>query len=629
MTESALSGYSLSVVSIWYNQSHYLESFIASLCHQTFQDFDVVFVDDGSSDGLSEAIDEHCLDVSFNWVYVRRPDSGFRLNTCRNYGLSLASGNGVVFLDGDMLPHGNLLLRHATNLEGGADCSVGSRIRRAEAGVASDERFHIFLHELWRPKPYLYAFGCNLGVGRDFVGRHGIRFDERYDGKYGMDDVDFAYQVFAHGGVFKFDLYAKARHLPVDYPSLRKFDDSVSNYDKFRKNRGESGIIQAGSVFFEHKYSADLYRKVLGSEANMGDEQRSIVIGRVACRGEEQLVKVGYGDPVVVIAEAGLNHNGEFELAKRMIELAAVAGATCVKFQKRDVDQMATRLVYETTKSPIPELGETYREVREQHELTLEEFRQLKGLAESLGLIFMVTPFDMQSVEFCEELGVCCYKIASHSLTDLPTVRKVASLRKPLFLSTGMSTLEEIDAAVKAIREYHSDMVLLHCVSSYPHSDEDTNLNIMNFLRDRYGCLVGYSGHDEGTTVTVAAVVKGALAVERHFTMDKKLPGFDHSLSLSPQELFTLCSDIRRVEKAMGTTEKKVLVSERLARDSYRRSLVTAVSLRMGHVFTEDDLTVKEPGTGISPVDIEKVIGAKLLLDLDADVTLEWRHIDQ
>lgn len=337
--------------------------------------------------------------------------------------------------------------------------------------------------------------------------------------------------------------------------------------------------------------------------------------------------EVGCGQPTFIIAEAGLNHNGSFEIAKKMVELAAASGADCVKFQKRDVDQMATKEVYGTTPTPLPELGKTYREVRERHELTLEEFTRLKQMAERLGLIFMITPFDLQSVEFCEKLDVSCYKIASHSLTDIPTVRKIASLKKPIFLSTGMSTTDEVDIAVRTIRRYHNDLVLMHCVSSYPQKGEDTNFNMIDYLRDRYQCMVGYSGHENGTIISAASVLKKAVAVERHFTLDKKMPGFDHSFSLSPQELRTLCQDIRTLEGALGIKEKKVLASEKRARNAYRRSLVTVKPLQKGHILSELDLTVKEPGTGIPPYEIEHVVGSRLAVDLDGDVTLEQDHL--
>jgi sialic acid synthase SpsE/glycosyltransferase involved in cell wall biosynthesis len=614
----------ISVVSIWYNQAHYLENFINALSDQTFKDFEVIFVDDGSSDNIEKMINSYCKDVFFDWVYIKRPDKGFTLNTSRNYGLSASRAEKVLFLDGDMLPSNKMIERHYNNLARGANCSVGGRIRTSHLGVSSDERYHIFIQQNWKEKPYLYAFGCNLAIDKVFLSKNNISFDESYNGKYGLDDIDFAYRCYKAGAIFIYDLHASATHLPDDYPNISKLSQSMQNFEKFKKYHFVTGIIQSGPVFFEHKYNADLYRKIIGGE-EMINQEIKIKIGH---QGKQKLTReIGYGQPTFIIAEAGLSHNGSFELAKKMVELAAVSGADCVKFQKRDVDQMATKYVYKNTPTPIPELGETYREVREKHELTLEQFEELKQLSEGLGLFFMITPFDLQSVEFCEKLKVVCYKIASHSLTDIPTVKKIASLKKPIFLSTGMSTPEEIDIAVKTIREHHNQFVLMHCVSSYPHRDEDTNLNMIDYLRDRYKCLVGYSGHEDGTVITVAAVLKNAAAVERHFTLDKKMPGFDHSLSLSPQELFTLCQDIRRAEKALGIPEKRVLVSEMVARNAYRRSLVTVKSLKKGHILSESDFTVKEPGTGIPPYKIEQVVGRKLLVDLDGDVTLEWSHL--
>jgi len=616
----------LSVISIWYNQASYLESFVDALTIQTMQDFEAIFVDDGSSDDLERKISLACKNAPFKWLYLKRPDIGFTLNTCRNYGLRVSKGKYALLLDGDMVPSEKLIERHYNNLKAGANFSVGSRIRTPHLGLSSDERYDIFMHGSWKAKPYLYAFGCNLAIDRCFLDKHNILFDESYNGKYGMDDIDFAYRCYKARAVFIYDVHASAVHIPDDHPSMNKLSQSMHNYEKFRKYHFVGGIIQSGPVFFEHKYNAQLYQKIIGGE-KMRNQDMKI---KITSQENKKLTKeVGSGLPTFIIAEAGLNHNGDFEIAKKMVELAAVSGADCVKFQKRDVGQMATRHIYDTTPTPLPELGETYREVRERHELSFEEFKELKKIAESLGLIFMITPFDLQSVEICEKLKVDCYKIASHSMTDLPTLRKVASLRKPLFVSTGMSTPEEIDIAVKNISEYHNNFVLMHCVSSYPQKDEDTHLNMIDYLRDRYKCLVGYSGHEEGIVITEAAVLKRAVAVERHFTLDKRMPGFDHKLSLSPQEIFSMCQDIRRIEKSLGIPEKKVLVSEMAARNAYRRSLVTAKPLRKGHSLVESDLTVKEPGTGIAPYKLAEVLGKKLNVDLGNDTTLEWAHLEK
>lgn len=615
----------VSVVSVWYNQARYVEEFVESLEHQTLTDLEAVFVDAGSSDGLHELLVPLCERVTFNCVYLRRPDRGFSLNTSRNYGLDASRGHCVLFMDGDMLPSRQLLERHRRNMLEGAHCSVGSRIRAPHLGISSDERYHVFQDGRWEEKPFLYAFGCNLAFDRRFLDDHALRFDESYDGHYGLDDIDMAYRCHKAGAVFRYDAYASAVHVPVDHPDVGKLDQCLTNFRKFRKYHFVTGIVQSGPVFFEHKYNADLYRRLLGGDVPMATNVIRIPAPRA---GEGPGYKeIGTGKPTFIIAEAGLNHNGSIEIARKMVELAALAGADCVKFQKRDVDQMATRHIYDTTPTPIPELGATYREVRERHELTLEQLAELKAMAERLGLIFMITPFDLQSVEICERLGVACYKIASHSMTDLPTVRRVAALKKPLFISTGMSTPEEVDLAVKTIREYHDSFVVMHCVSSYPQRDEDTNLSLLDYLRDRYTCLVGYSGHEEDTIITAGSVLKNAVAVERHFTLDKKMPGFDHTLSLDPPELFALCQQVRRLEKAIGIPEKRVLACEARAREAYRRSLVTVASFPEGHVLAERDVTVKEPGTGIAPYLIEKVVGRALARPVEADVTLEWSYL--
>lgn len=617
----------LSVVSLWYNQAAFLPRFVAALRAQTFQDFEAVFVDNGSAEPLEGAVAEACRGAAFEWRYVQREAQPFALNSGRNCGLAMARADRVLFMDGDMLPLKQLLERHVRNLTQGATCSVGSRIRAPYLGVASDERYHIFTQGRWREKPFLYAFGCNLAVDKYFLDRHRLRFDESYDGQYGLDDIDFAYRCHKAGAVFWYDVYAAAMHVPVDHPDLKKLSQSLESHQKFHKYHFVTGIVQSGPVFFEHRYNAELYRQLLGGGTAMGADTIKITVRQQQGADNAIIKEIGRGRPTFIIAEAGLNHNGSFELAKKMVEVAALAGADCVKFQKRDVDQMATKTVYDNTPTPVPELGETYREVRERHELSVEELKELKRLAERLGLLFMITPFDQQSVDVCEEVGQTCYKIASHSMTDLPTLRKVAALKKPLFISTGMSTQEEVDIAVKTIREYHDQFVLMHCVSSYPQKSEDSNLNLVDYLWGRYQCLVGYSGHEQGTIITAAAVLKGVAAVERHFTLDKGMPGFDHWFSLSPQELFEICQQIRTLEKALGTPEKRVLASEMRARTLYRRSLVTALPLKRGQLIEESHLTVKEPGTGIAPYMVRQVIGKHLATDLEADVTLEWTHL--
>lgn len=617
----------VSVVSVWYNQTRYLERFVRALDAQTFKDFELIVVDDGSSDGLSAALDAACRGSEFDWTYVRRQDEGFTLNTSRNYGLALARGACVVFLDGDMQPSAELVERHFKNIESGAQCSVGTRIRAPHLGVASDERYHVFLDGSWSTKPFLYAFGCNLAIQRSFLAERGISFDESYNGRYGLDDIDLAYRCHKAGATFVYDVYAAATHLPIDHPDMGKLDQCLDNFEQFRRYHFVTGIVQSGPVFFEHRYNAGLYQRIIGGEVTI--DKGIIRIESIPAHGGRPIAKeLGHDRPTFIIAEAGLNHNGSLAIARRLVEVASLAEADCIKFQKRDVDQMATRLTYDTTPTPLPELGETYRAVREKHELTFEEFSELKGLAEQLGLIFMITPFDLQSVEFCERLGVTCYKLASHSMTDLPTVRKVAETGKPLFMSTGMSTPEEVDLAVKTVRDHHDQLVLMHCVSSYPQRDEDTNLSVIDYLRDRYRCLVGYSGHEHGTVITAASVLKHAVAVERHITLDKRMLGFDHGLSLTPQELMELCQQIRSLEKALGTPEKRVLASEQKARLAYRRSLVTVDALKKGHRLIESDLTVKEPGTGIPPYEISRVVGRRLAFDLDADVTVEERHLE-
>lgn len=331
---------------------------------------------------------------------------------------------------------------------------------------------------------------------------------------------------------------------------------------------------------------------------------------------------LGEGRPVFVIAEIGLNHNGDPAIAKKLIDVAADAGCDAVKFQKRDVDNLAVGSVLDAPDGRFPAFGSTYRQIREHMEFDRGEFEDLMSHAASRSLPFFCTPFDIASYEFLESLGMTSYKLASHSLTNLPLIEHAAGKRKPVILSTGMATLEEVDRAVSVFKSAGCPLALLHCVSSYPTPLEQANLRVMDTLRARYGVPVGYSGHEVGSLATLAAVARGACVVERHITLDTKMMGFDHKLSIDPEQLRACVRDIRAIESALGDGRKELLPVERVTRDKYHVSWVSRRAIPAGTVIGEDMLTLKNPGTGIPAAQKDRVVGRRAKSDIPADVLL-------
>ncbi|UPT74543.1 MAG: N-acetylneuraminate synthase family protein [Elusimicrobiota bacterium] len=332
--------------------------------------------------------------------------------------------------------------------------------------------------------------------------------------------------------------------------------------------------------------------------------------------------EVGPGRPCFIIAEIGLNHNGDLEIAKKLIDAAKEAGCDAVKFQKRDVASLATNAVLDAADARFPAFGSTYRQIREHMEFDRAEFKELMAAAGAAGLPFFCTPFDVPSFEFLEELGMTAYKLASHSLTNLPFLEHAAARRKPCILSTGMSTPEEIDRAVAIFKKASCPLILLHCVSSYPTPYEHANLRVMDTLAARYGVPVGYSGHEVGTLATIAAVSRGACVVERHITLDTKMMGFDHKLSIDPAQLKQVVADIRSVEIMLGDGVKRLLPVEQITRDKYHVSWVSKGAIPAGAVIGEAMLTLKNPGTGIPAWKKDQVVGRKAKTDIPADALI-------
>jgi len=335
---------------------------------------------------------------------------------------------------------------------------------------------------------------------------------------------------------------------------------------------------------------------------------------------------IGSGEPCFVIAEAGVNHNGEFRLAKKMVDAAKKSGADAIKFQvfraERVVTKTAEKAAYQKKRTGK---GSQY-EMLKKLELSEEEFMKLAAHAKKKNIIFLASAFDEESVALLDELKVPAFKVPSGEITNFPLLRHIARKRKPIILSTGMSTLSEVAEALKMIKkEGVKEIALLHCVSDYPAKAEEMNLGAMQTLRCEFRLPVGLSDHTLDTTVPIAAVALGANIIEKHFTLDRKLLGPDHRASLEPSEFGKMVARIREVEKALGNRIKKPTKSEEAIKKAVRKSIVARVNIPAGTVIAEHMLDFKRPGTGLEPKCLKKVVGKRAKKHIKADelVTFE------
>ena len=319
---------------------------------------------------------------------------------------------------------------------------------------------------------------------------------------------------------------------------------------------------------------------------------------------------VGDNCPCYIVAEIGLNHNGKFEIAKKLIDSANEVGVDAVKFQKRDISELLTKEQINKPYSGLNSFGDTYGEHRKNLELSNDDWYKLVDYSERLGLTFLASAWDINSADFLERLNISAYKIASSDVTNLLLLEHIAKKRRPIILSTGMSTIDEIDEAVEVIEKYNNDLIILHCVSAYPFDEQYANLNIIKTLKERYRYPIGYSGHEKsGHVVTLTAVALGACLIERHFTLDRTMRGPDHVASLEPHGFASLVDSIRIQERAFGSSKKEILDIEVPVREKLSKSIVTIRAIEKDHVIKADDLTVKSPGIGLKPKYINKIIG--------------------
>jgi len=338
---------------------------------------------------------------------------------------------------------------------------------------------------------------------------------------------------------------------------------------------------------------------------------------------------VGDNEPTFVIAEAGVNHNGDLDLAKKLIDVAKNARADAVKFQtfvaEEGISKYAELASYQ--KAGVP--AKSQLEMVKPLELSPDDFRELSRYAMNNEIMFLSTPFDKPSVDLLRELDIPAFKIGSGDITSLPLLEYIAAEGKTMIVSTGMSTIEEVRSAVDVIKgQNNNNIILLHCTSNYPAKIDDCNLEAMKTLRRIFRVPVGYSDHTEGILIPIVATAMGACIIEKHFTIDKSLPGPDHKASLNPQELKEMVESIRLVEKAKGSGEKMPVESEFEIMRVARKSIVASIDIPEGSTITEKMIAFKRPGWGIPPKDLKKIIGKKTKAKIRKDEVIKWENIE-
>jgi N,N'-diacetyllegionaminate synthase len=342
--------------------------------------------------------------------------------------------------------------------------------------------------------------------------------------------------------------------------------------------------------------------------------------------------RIGDGEPVFFIAEAGVNHNGALDLAYKLVDTAVAAGADAVKFQTFKAEKLNTRNApkssyhVETTGS---DAQQTWFELLKTQELDEEMHSKLIDYCAEKGITFLSTPYDEDSADLLERLGVKAFKLASTDTNNIPLIRHIARKGKPFIISTAMCDMEEVELAVQTIREEGlQEFAVLQCTGNYPSQLEDSNLHVMTTYREGLACLVGYSDHTPGIINPIAATAMGAAIVEKHFTYDKSLPGPDHRMSLAPKELRETVAAIRQTEQALGSREKRVLPSEQENRGKLRKSLVAAKDIKKGTELTSDCVIMKRPGIGIPPSALNRFLRQRAKVDIAADEILSEEMFD-
>ncbi len=323
---------------------------------------------------------------------------------------------------------------------------------------------------------------------------------------------------------------------------------------------------------------------------------------------------------VLIIAEAGINHNGNKNLACKMADEAKRVGADIIKFQTYKTENLVTNFARKAEYQINENKNDSQADLLKQLELSQDDFLFIKEYCDKIGITFLSTPFDLESIDFLETIGMPFWKIPSGEITNYPYLVKIAKTEKPVILSTGMCMVHEIEEAVNTLKgQGTTKLTLLHCNTEYPTPFEDVNLSAILFMRDFFGVDVGYSDHTKGIEIAIAAVALGATVIEKHFTLDRNMEGPDHKASLVPNEFAEMTKSIRNIEKALGDGVKMPTASETKNIPVVRKSIVASKSIKAGDMLSAENLTTKRPGTGISPMMWNEVIGKMAIRDFEED----------
>lgn len=328
----------------------------------------------------------------------------------------------------------------------------------------------------------------------------------------------------------------------------------------------------------------------------------------------------------LIIAEAGVNHNGSIEMAKQLIDAAAVAGVSYVKFQTFKAEKLVTKEAKQAEYQQRNAADDSQYAMLKKLELSQAQHEELVSYCKQKGVRFLSTAFDLESIYYLHSVNLGLWKIPSGEITNYPYLKKIAQYGEPVIMSTGMCSMYDVEQAINVLLKNgltKEQITLLHCNTEYPTPMPDVNLRAMLQMKEKFGVRVGYSDHTKGIEVPIAAVSLGAEVIEKHFTLDRNLPGPDHKASLEPKELKAMVDAIRNIEQALGNGQKQVSKSEEKNMAIARKSIVAAKDIKKGELLTENNLTTKRPGTGISPMCWEEVIGTKAIRDFEEDELIE------
>ncbi len=331
--------------------------------------------------------------------------------------------------------------------------------------------------------------------------------------------------------------------------------------------------------------------------------------------------------PTFIIAEAGVNHNGDLKLAKKLIDAAQEFKTDAIKFQTFKTEELITEDAEKAEYQKKDSESTSQYEMLKALELSYDDFQEIADYTLKKDLIFLSSPFDKESTDLLDDLGVPLFKIASGEITNFPLLKHIARKQKPVILSTGMSTLGEIEEAIDVLERYNKQLILMHCVTSYPAKIEDSNLRVMETLHSAFKKPVGYSDHTPGIEMSLAAVARGSCVIEKHFTLDKDLPGPDHEASLEPHEFANMVRSIRNIEQGLGNGIKKPTPDELKIKEVARKSIVAQRDIPEDTVLTRDMLAIKRPGTGIEPKYLDNLLGKQTRTDIKRNTLIKWDQL--